>query len=503
MKKRGLIRKIIVYLLTAAVFAGLLYFVYNYLTYGGREAAAETAPRGEPLTAKRADIREIITSVGVVYLESAVNVNSESAERVKEVFFETDDFISAGQTVVTYDVSETVTNLTRRLAEAEIAVENAELVLRGMSLPKTGQEMRQYENAVTSAEKSVFDAEMAVSSAERDIESRLTDLARAEAVIETNLTLLAADAVTNDEYLRSVSARDDIQTAIEKLGLNLKSSEMNLLTAKTNLERAVSELERAGETLAEEADRIRYRQQENSVRSAEITRDDIKRQLNSVVYQTVSETGGTVTSVSAEKGKAVPPGNALITVADFNNLIVRADVSEFDAPKIKTGQNAFMYSDGIQGAVYEGAVRKIASAANSRNAGGGTETVVGIEISVANADGILKPGYNLDIEIVTAERLNVITVPQTAVTRDNQSKTHYVFKVDENLTAWKTTVVLGLYGDIDVEIISGLNEGERYVDSPQPYLEDGMSINYSPEGQNRRGGPLYNVGGLIPTPRRQ
>ena len=507
-------KKFITFIIIAALLGVGGYFAFDrwqsgfFDFFGRQEAFAETiGPLIIPGIVMRTNVREIISSAGVVHLESTKNILSESTERIRDVFFEEGDWVEAGQVVVVYDVSDTVTNLERRLAEAQISLENAELNLLNLSLPRSEAEMQQFRNAVTNAEKSVFDSNIALQNIEKDISVRKNDIERAETAIANNEALLRVGAITNEEYLRSVSIKDDMLSALGKLMLNKESGEMNLLMAENNLLRALRDLERAGEVLVEESERIRFRQQENAVRSARLHYEDIKNQLSLVIYRTVADVSGTVISVFAERGRVVSRGSPLVTVSDFDNLIVKSDISEFDAPKMAVGQTVYMTSDGIAGIVYEGTIKRIASTASTRNIGGGAETVVGIEIAVNNPDGILKPGYNLDLDIITADKENILAISQSAVRRDNISREHYVYTVDSEDIARRTVVILGLYGDLNVEVLSGLREGDRIIISPQPRIRDGFPINQSMEAENtRRGffrndGTIFNVGGLIPTPR--
>jgi HlyD family secretion protein len=165
----------------------------------------------------------------------------------------------------------------------------------------------------------------------------------------------------------------------------------------------------------------------------------------------------------------------MLKVADLNDLIVSANIEEYDAPLLALGQKVTMTSDGLEGKVYTGEITKINITASNASSNMGTETVVPIEISVDNPDGILKQNYNLDLEIETVNKTDVLCVSAAAIGTDGKTDESYVYKV-ENDVVKKTVVELGETDDTNTEILSGLNEGDTIVSTMSESIKDGMNL---------------------------
>jgi HlyD family secretion protein len=215
---------------------------------------------------------------------------------------------------------------------------------------------------------------------------------------------------------------------------------------------------------------------------------DARKQLSDIQESAISPISGTVTTVNVSKGKSVDTSTVLVTIADFNDLIVKADISEYDVPKLAVGQTCFMTSDGLDGVSYTGVVLKIADSAVS----GGSGTVVPVEFSINEIDGMLKPGFNLDIDITVAQSGNVVAVPIVSILKDQTTGGNYVFKVDESRMVRRADVTLGLTGDMVVEVKSGVSEGDEIISSPTSSMFDGMPLaGYI--GESREGQGLFDM----------
>lgn len=166
---------------------------------------------------------------------------------------------------------------------------------------------------------------------------------------------------------------------------------------------------------------------------------------------------GTVTSVLTVLGAAVDAITPVATVADLRHLAVSVSLSEFDAARVKRGQRARVSVDALGAKQFPGKVLFEALT------GVDTAGVVTFPVRVALTHiAGLKPGMNVSVRIIVANRSNVVRVPLEAVAQGNgQSAT--VTVVD---AAGKTSVrrvTLGLANNKDVEVKDGLKAGERVV----------------------------------------
>ena len=67
-------------------------------------------------------------------------------------------------------------------------------------------------------------------------------------------------------------------------------------------------------------------------------------------------------------------------------------------------------------------------------------------------------------------------IPVSAVMKEKDTKKTYVFEIGEGGTLKKTYVELGTYSDINVELLSGLSDDVKIVESPTDKMKDGSKL---------------------------
>jgi membrane fusion protein YbhG len=120
----------------------------------------------------------------------------------------------------------------------------------------------------------------------------------------------------------------------------------------------------------------------------------------------VSPMSGVVLSKSVESGEFVSAGTPVVTVADLENIWLRAYVNETDLGRVKLGQRVRVTTDTYPGKTYEGRVSFISSQAEFTPKSVQTEKVrvklvYRIKIDIRNTKMELKPGMPADAEILT------------------------------------------------------------------------------------------------------
>lgn len=137
-----------------------------------------------------------------------------------------------------------------------------------------------------------------------------------------------------------------------------------------------------------------------------------------------------------------------ITVVDPETLYFDTEVDETDFGKIKIGQRVIVKLDAYEDMEFEGTVTRMGFATRLSDSGA---TVIPIRISIV-ADG-LRVGLNGDAELILSEKNNVLTLPIEAV-NDGQVET-----AGGEMVAVKT----GIESDEDIEVVSGLSEGDKII----------------------------------------
>jgi HlyD family secretion protein len=166
---------------------------------------------------------------------------------------------------------------------------------------------------------------------------------------------------------------------------------------------------------------------------------------------------GTVTALLAVPGSPADPSTPVATVADLRHLAVSVDLSEFDVARVRRGDPAVLSVDALGGKALRG--RVVFVAPTGLDNGGVVTFPVRVELGRVAS---VKPGMNVSVKIVVAQRVNVVRVPLEAVT-DRGIAGHRVTVVGPGGRTSSRQVTLGLADNKQVEIRSGLRAGERVL----------------------------------------
>lgn len=186
----------------------------------------------------------------------------------------------------------------------------------------------------------------------------------------------------------------------------------------------------------------------------------------------VAQIDGVVLFVGKEKGNRVLEGTRILEIGNDSKLEVTANVNEIDAASLRVGQPATLTCTSLPGQVYTGEVTRVAEVAieESNNSG---NTVVPVTIQVKGDTSGLKPGYTMDVSIVTKEAKKQLALPFEALVNQNGEK--YVFVVQDG-RAKKQRVKTEPGNELYDIVVSGLKEGQEIILSPAPSLQDGQRV---------------------------
>ncbi len=194
---------------------------------------------------------------------------------------------------------------------------------------------------------------------------------------------------------------------------------------------------------------------------------NLEKTVNSVDLQNLSiEQAYLITPVSGVLVRAdieVPgltaTATTTYTVADPQNLIFNVEVDEADIGKISLGQRVQVTLDAYPDNTIPLEITKIDFASHASDTGG---TVYSVEASMPkNSDFRYRIGMNGDAEIIIAEKGNVISIPIASMLDEK----HVYVKKEK--TFEKRAIRTGLQSDTDIEVVSGLREGEEIALQPE------------------------------------
>jgi HlyD family secretion protein len=165
---------------------------------------------------------------------------------------------------------------------------------------------------------------------------------------------------------------------------------------------------------------------------------------------------GIVFEVSAEAGQTYPTEATLFTIGDPNALEVVANITEEDYPIVSIGQSAEVYFDARPEVTVKGKVERIIPKRIE-----GDSPLYSIYISLDEIPDGLADGMTVDTNVTIASRPRVLCLPRSVVHASGDDKA--IVQVWNGSSTESREVKVGLRGDSNIEIVSGLTEGEQVV----------------------------------------
>jgi len=194
------------------------------------------------------------------------------------------------------------------------------------------------------------------------------------------------------------------------------------------------------------------------VQKVEAARDGVLRQIRETSI--VSPIDGIVIQKNNEAGELIAANSLVLAVANPNDLVIESNIPEVDIIKVAVGQSAIVTFDALtEKDVFIAKVIEIDPASTV------IQDVVfyRVKLKIDNADGRLKIGMSCNDDILTAEKNDVLMIPERAVKTEGEKQFVEVLKAD-GITIEKVYVETGLSGDNGmIEVKNNLKEGEKVV----------------------------------------
>jgi RND family efflux transporter MFP subunit len=173
-----------------------------------------------------------------------------------------------------------------------------------------------------------------------------------------------------------------------------------------------------------------------------------------------------------ERGSAVSTNQALFQIADDSLLVVRVRVSELDVVQLKPGNSTTVRLDAYPDAQIAGRIRRIFPSADAAS------RLVPVEVALGRTPpGVqARPGFLARVEFALDRRGDVLAVPAAAIGVTEGGI--FVYAVDAD-TLIRRPVQTGLTTAGWIEIMEGLDLGDRVVTSGHVNLRPGMSVRIS------------------------
>ena len=176
---------------------------------------------------------------------------------------------------------------------------------------------------------------------------------------------------------------------------------------------------------------------------------------------------GTVIKRYLQAGDYAKAGVPIFNIADLSMLAAKATVGENQINQVTLGASAKVVVDALDGREFMGTVTKVSPAAIV------PAHTFSMEVSLDNAEGILRSGMFAKVVISGKERQQALVVPEASLVLFEDQRTVFVLIGDQ---VQQRKLKLGYVGDGWAEVLSGLNPGELIVVAGQNITRDGSKV---------------------------
>ena len=181
---------------------------------------------------------------------------------------------------------------------------------------------------------------------------------------------------------------------------------------------------------------------------------------------------GIIHNLNVREGMYVKPNMEVMTLADLSSVWLLVDVFERQSDWVATGQPAEVRLGYLPGQVWEGNVEFVYPTIDPK-----TRTLQ-TRLRFNNPDEVLKPNMYADVRIYAGPKLDVLSIPREALIKSGDAQQHVILSLGEGRFR-AVSVLAGMESDGRVEIIEGLNEGEKVVTSAQFLIDSEASLKAS------------------------
>jgi HlyD family secretion protein len=426
-------KKILLIVLAVVVAAGLVAFMVYKQQSGYTKV----------LTAKivRQDLATIVSGTGQIKPKTYVNLGATAMGRITHLYVKEGDHVKKGQTVATIENVQQEANVTGQ--RANIAAYKTDVA------------------SYLAAEKT---QEANLEHAKADLEQKRLDYERAQG-------LYKAGIMAKQDYDAKKAAYDTDVASVNQAVAQLNQAKAQTASAHGHLQTQVATL-RANQNALD-------------------------------LTKAVAPFDGVVTNQPVREGETVvegiqnTEGSTFMTLADMSVITAEVKVDETDIVNIKLGQPADVTVDALPGRIFKGHVTLVGDQAILRSTGiatsqstSGTEEAKDFKVVVtldAPSDE-LRPGLSTTAKITTAHKPGVLSLPIQALTMHSPDADNAKDKVEAASSSPKTPAQQGVYvlgkdahgklrakfvpvttgitGATDIEVLSGINEGQEIVTGP-------------------------------------
>lgn len=238
-------------------------------------------------------------------------------------------------------------------------------------------------------------------------------------------------------------SKEDIQEVVSGSG-NLESNRIEDISCEDAIE--IQDIfVKAGDRVKEDEILFTYKKVKVS--------NNGKTAVEEEILEMKAEFAGVVTQLFAEKNMTIPADTMLMKIADTEDVYAAVAISQNEIENVSKGQHATITINDNE---YNGEVSRINYLAVEDSG----KPKITVEVQVEDADDMLILGEEVDIDIYTRFKENVISVPVEAVYSDTDND--FVYIIDNGMVS-RELITTGISSEDFTEVEEGLAEGDLVI----------------------------------------
>ncbi len=415
---------------------------------------------------RRAALESKVTANGEVRPIQFINLTAEVSGRVTDIFVKEGDQILKGKPLLRVDPTQLASSTAAQ--EAVLRAAQADVLNQSASLNAA-------ENAVNTARAALNTAQADYERAQAERNNAQIELKRSTELLESGITARSSYDTAKLRFDSTTASMNAAKARVDQAQMQVKDSEIRIRSSQAQYNASQARVSQQQASLAQQSDLLRRTTQYASI--------------NGVVVGPIVQVG----TFAIANFQSTP----LLIIADMSVINVEVRVDETDIANVAVGQKAKVKVDALGEKEIEGeVVEKAASAVTRTGQTIAQTTVAGSQEAkdfkvvirlVSLVDEVrerLRPGMSATAVITTDRRENVISIPlQALVERDqpaakggekeaaakDRKPRKGIFRVENNKAIF-TPVETGITGENDIEVKSGLGEGQEIIIGPYRQL---------------------------------
>ncbi len=368
-----------------------------------------------------------------------------------------------------------------QLEQAEAGLAALKANLKKIKDGARSEEKRQIEATVQQAKASLDNAKADLERIEnlyaagavsrQTLDATRTGATVAEAQYEVaSQQLILVETGARDEDILAMESQvkqAEAALALARSTAEMRSWEQDIEMAQAGYNQAKAGLETAQALEKAESWEAESTAAETGLKQAEIALELAKEMLNNATI--TAPISGIVSKRFLDEGSMAAPGVPLFNIVNMDQVKAVIDVTESSIGKISSDKIVYVSVESLPGESIEGKITMISPTVKPMS------RTISVEIAIDNASHKLKPGMFARVSITVDTHEDAVVVSRSTIVEDRIAGGKYLFVINNN-TSSKRKVETGIVESDRVEILSGVEVGEKVVISGQHFLKDGEQV---------------------------